>query len=363
MERKWVVFLSMGIFCSLSFCQGVDTFSSFCSKLKLPKFNPINSVNLKNLSDFSTVAVGWRLRSSDGKSAWGITDKSGREVYEFGFGEPFWVAWEKVLREKILFRFGQFLSDGEWHFLYRGLCGYGMAVKKGMTIRIEGRNLENWGEGREDGVWRGSGKISVKAKGDEIFFIKFKYPSLPTLRSTHATSIAMWAIGEGLVSEKEPYQAVIGSISGLITRCLCDLPEKPFVHEIERGLPLFLKLRGKSGKVETFLLSETPWEKVKRKFLEGKVAFVTFLYRKDQRERKNALYRVDSITVLALGFWESPKGVYLITISPRNSFEKPKEIKGWFDGVTLVRLDGPTFNIVFSFPTVEGVKDGGAKAR
>jgi len=53
----------------------------------------------------------------------------------------------------------------------------------------------------------------------------------------------MWAMVVGVVNEKEAYQKVIGDFSGLITRCLCDLPEKPFVHEIEKGLSLFLKLR------------------------------------------------------------------------------------------------------------------------
>jgi hypothetical protein len=47
-----------------------------------------------------------------------------------------------------------------------------------------------------------------------------------------------------VVGEREAYQKVIGDFSGLITRCLCDLPEKPFAHEIERGLSLFLKLWG-----------------------------------------------------------------------------------------------------------------------
>ncbi|MEM0503204.1 MAG: hypothetical protein QXT58_00680 [Archaeoglobaceae archaeon] len=359
---KGINALMVILFCSLSFGQRVsDVVNSFCQKVKLPSFKPVRSINLKSLSDFSTVALGFELESEKGLKAWAITSRDGNEVYEFGFGEPFWRRWEKVLRERVIFKFGQFLSDGEWHFLYRGLLGYGVAVKKGMTIRVEGRSVENWGDGREDGVWALFKKVSTSSRDGNIVLANFNFPLLPTLRSTHATSLAMWAIGEGIVSSKEPYQAVIGSIHGLITRCLCDLPDKPFVHEIERGLPSFLKLRGKVGRVQTFLLSETPWAKIRENFLGGKVAFVSSLFRKDQKQKEMALYRIDGITSLALGFWESKYGVYLIVLSPQNILEKPKEVKGWLDGVSLINVDGPSVNLVFSFPILEGGRDGGAK--
>lgn len=151
---KGINALMVILFCSLSFGQRVsDVVNSFCQKVKLPSFKPVRSINLKSLSDFSTVALGFELESEKGLKAWAITSRDGNEVYEFGFGEPFWRRWAKVLRERVIFKFGQFLSDGEWHFLYRGLLGYGVAVKKGMTIRVEGRSVENWGDGREDGVW------------------------------------------------------------------------------------------------------------------------------------------------------------------------------------------------------------------
>jgi len=134
--------------------------------VKLPSFKPVRSINLKSLSDFSTVALGFELESEKGLKAWAITSRDGNEVYEFGFGEPFWRRWEKVLRERVIFKFGQFLSDGEWHFLYRGLLGYGVAVKKGMTIRVEGRSVENWGDGREDGVWALFKKVSTYTYND-----------------------------------------------------------------------------------------------------------------------------------------------------------------------------------------------------
>lgn len=222
-----------------------------------------------------------------------------------------------------------------------------------MTIRVDARTFELWGEGKEDASFSLS-RPSFPPSPSNHLFVSFGFPVLPALRSTHAASCAMWAMGVGVVNEKEPYQKVIGDFSGLITRCLCDLPDKPFVHEIEKGLPLFLKLRGKKGKVKTFVLSQTPWANLKRQFEKSKIAFVTFLYRKDQKEPKKALWRVDGTTVLSIGFWESPHGFFLIAIPPSTINDKPKKISGWSEGITIFRLDGPAVNIVFAFPSLEG---------
>ncbi len=343
---------------SLSFAQWQKTLKEICHALSLPSFSPVNSVPLKNPSDFSPVALGWTLKSPDGKFAFAISDKEGKTLYEFGLDTPFWHESSfKQIKERILSRFGSFLSDGQWHFLYRGLSCYGVAVQKGMTVRMEVKTFEPLSDGREDGVWRPPLKAfsSPLPSSPRRFVAPFSsFLLLPSLRSTHAASCAMWAIGVGVVNEREPYQKVIGDFSGLITRCLCDLPERPFVHEIERGLPLFLKLRGKKGKVKTFLLSQTSWATLKGELEKNKFALVTFLYRKDQREKKRALLRVEGTTVLVVGFLETHDGVFLLSLPPLSVTEKPKKVKGFSEGLSLFRLNGPSVNIVFAFPSLEG---------
>ena len=354
--RQWALSWLVVTVCSPAFSQWQKAVKDFCQSVRLPTFSPVQSFPLKNLSDFSPVATGWTLRSPDGKFAFAITDQKGKTLYEFGLGSPFWHESKfKQAKERMINRFGSFLSDGDWHFLYRGLGSYGLAVKKGMTIRVDARNFELWGEGKEDASFsQPHPSFPSSPSNSNRLFVSFGFPVLPSIRSTHAASCAMWAMGVGVVGDKEPYQKVIGDFSGLITRCLCDLPDKPFVHEIEKGLPLFLKLRGKKGTVKTFVLSQTPWSNLKRQFEKSKIAFVTFLYRKDQKEPKKALWRVDGTTVLSIGFWESPHGFFLVAIPPSTINDKPKKISGWSEGITIFRLDGPAVNIVFAFPSLEG---------
>jgi len=325
-----------------------ETVKAFCRKAALPSFSPVRTLPLCRPSDFSPVALAWELKSPDGHFAWAITDLSGKTLFELGFSRPFWQRTD--LKERLLTRFGSFLSDGTWHFLYRGLGGYGLAVKKGMTVRVDARTFDPWGDGKDDAAFSLPRPPFPPPSSDRLF-VSFGFPLLPTLRSTHATACAMWARGRGVVSEKEPFQTLIGSLSGLITRCLCDLPEKPFVHEIERGLPLFLRLQGKSGKVTSFLFSQTSWSTPKNTLQRQKVALVTFLYRREQREREKALWRVEGTTVLAIGFWESRHGIFLLALSPSFPSDPPCFVSSFLDGVTLFRLDGPAVNLVFTFPT------------
>jgi hypothetical protein len=358
--RRWVLGWLVVMVCSPVFSQWQKTVKDFCQAVGLPPFSPVQSVPLKNLSNFSTIAIGWTLKNLNGEIAFAITDREGKILYEFGLGSPLWHESRfKQSKERIINRFGSFLSDGDWHFLYRGLGGYGLAVKKGMTVRVDARTFEPWGEGKEDASFS-QPHPSFHLSSNRLL-VSFGFPVLPSLRSTHAASCAMWAIGVGVVGDKEPYQKVIGDFSGLITRCLCDLPDKPFVHEIERGLPLFLKLRGRKGTVKTFTLSQTSLAALKQQFEKNKIAIVTFLYRKDQKEQKKALWRVDGTTVLSIGFWESPHGFFLISIPPSTIDDKPKKISGWSEGITIFRLDGPAANIVFAFPSLEGEKNGSAR--
>ena len=268
---------------------------------------------------------------------------------------------EKVFREKMLTRYGTFLADGVYHWLYRGLCGYGLAVQKGMVVRMDLRTFDLLPDGRGDGVWENPLLPSpLKVQGNRIFNV-FGFPLLPTLRSSHATAAAMWLLGKQIVDEKTPYQAVIGSLSGLISRCLCDHPEKPFVHEIEKGVLNFLRLQGRKGfSMKTFLASETSWKNIREKLRENKSALLTILYRKEQRKREDALMRRDGTSLLVIGFWESPFGIYLLTLSPLPATEKPKKVDRLADGVNLVQYNGPRVNLILTFLEEGGKKGGGA---
>ena len=189
--------------CVSAFVQWQKTLKVVCYALSLPPFSPIRSLPLSRLPDFAPSAIAWELKSPDGKTAWAITDLSGKTLYEFGFSKPFWQ--RKELKERLLTRFGSFLSDGSWHFLYRGLAGYGLAVKKGMTIRVEARLLESWGDGREDAPFFPSSSFPFSSSlpsSSETFLVSFGFPVLPTIRSTHATSLAMWAMGRGRQGEE-----------------------------------------------------------------------------------------------------------------------------------------------------------------
>jgi hypothetical protein len=134
---------------SLSFAQWQKTLKEICRSLSLPSFSPLHSVQLKNPSDFSPVALGWTLKSPDGKFAFAISDKEGKTLYEFGLATPFWHESQfQPIKERLLSRFGSFLSDGQWHFLYRGLSCHGIAVQKGMTVRVEVKTFEPLSDGR-----------------------------------------------------------------------------------------------------------------------------------------------------------------------------------------------------------------------
>ncbi len=331
--------------------------ASFCQAVNIPPFQPIRSIPLKNLSSFSTVAFGWELRNGKGQRAWAIVSLDGR-LWELGLGTPWWQRWKGPLKERVLTRYGTFLSDGSWHWLYRGLGGYGIAVQKGMTVRVEARTLELWGDGEKDGVFPPQGKREPPFKGAPPTinrpFLTKGFPLLPTLRSSHATAAAMWAIGEGITLPKEPPPALIGSLSGVISRCLCDLPERPWVHELERGIPLFLKARGRDGSVQTFLHSQTPFPSLTGPFKRNGSALVTFTYLSEQVKKDAALLRMDGTTVLAIGYWESPSSPFLIALSPLPLWEKGKEkVRGLEEGVILYRWDGPATNVVVAFFSIK----------
>lgn len=347
---------------SLSFCQWTETLSAFCRIFQIPPFTPTRSLTLKRLSDFSPVALAWELRNSRGQVAFAITDLNKTTLYELSFSDPFWMR-EKVFREKMLTRYGSFLSDGVYHWLYRGLCKYGLAVQKGMVVRMNLRTFDLLPDGRDDGVWeKPFSHLPLKVQGNRTFSV-FGFLLLPTLRSSHATAAAMWLLGKQIVDEKTPYQAVIGSLSGLISRCLCDHPEKPFVHEIEKGVLNFLRLQGRKGvSLKTFLASETPWTSIREKLRENKSALLTILYRKEQKRKEDALMRRDGTSLLVIGFWESPFGIYLFTLSPLPATEKPKKVDRLADGVTLIRYDGPCVNLVLTF-LEEGGNRGGRATR
>jgi len=67
--------------CSPTFAQWQKTVKDFCQLVRLPNFSPVQSVPLKNLSDFSPIATGWTLKSPDGKFAFAITDRFALQSY------------------------------------------------------------------------------------------------------------------------------------------------------------------------------------------------------------------------------------------------------------------------------------------
>ncbi len=371
---RWL--LCFWVFLGLGLTNGAtqewrQTVNAFCQATNLAPLQPMCSVPLKELTSFSPVAFGWELKNEKGQRAWAIVSLDG-QLWELGLGEPWWKAWEKTLKGKILTCYGSFLSDGSWQWLYRGLGGYGLAVQKGMTLRVEGRTGDLWSDGLKDKVFskpqnardktqgqkrtvkRGTPLASVRDKEAKLF-VNFGFPAFPTLRSSHATAAAMWAAGEKVKQPKEPIPALIGSLSGVITRCLCDLPEKPWVHELERGLPMFLRARGQNGSVQTFLRSESSFNTVSAALRRNKGALVTFTYRAEQKQKASALLRTEGTTVLAIGYWDSPFGSFLIALSPLPAEGKGKEtVKGWEEGVILYRWEGPATNIVVAIVCLSG---------
>ena len=117
---------------SLSLAQWQKTLKEICHSLFLPSFPSLHFVQLKNPFRFSPVALGWTLKSPDGKFAFAISDKEGKTLYEFGLDTPFWHESRfQPIKERLLSRFGSFLSDGQWHFLYRGYLAMGLPSRRG----------------------------------------------------------------------------------------------------------------------------------------------------------------------------------------------------------------------------------------
>lgn len=354
---------------------------SYCTKAKVQPFASWSGASVCKGVEFKDgmgklVAKGWEvIKSKDEKEVigWIISDVAVRQIFEFGYGDAPWKrAMREVKRRKVMhgIKFFGFspLSQRKFNvhytFLYAGIGWQAMVVERRIRVKdgkiVRGPNVEVWLSNLKLSYIRDSWAYRWNAFNvdREGFAYLSKVPIYPLFRNSHVTAIAQWCSYWG-VGRGKPWKVIAGMADGVIGRCLCNLPDKPYVYEIGKRWGRFLRSVGYSGRIREKVRDSGGWFwkarfKDVRKFIDnGKPVLVTFEYRKAQRRsREKALQRRDSVSAIAVGYWVNKLGRFLICHNGLMSYERMESTgKGSGCermGVVFYNFDGPCANIVIA---------------
>jgi len=148
------------------------------------------------------------------------------------------------------------------------------------------------------------------------------FPRLNFFLNSHSTASASLLATLGFRGN-EPEKVFIASLNVFIEKCLCNLPGKPLVYDIKRGLEDFAKYKGKNLEVKEvyrFGSEENALQFYKREIDERRAVIVSFVYDKEGRKRDRARERRETDSYLGIGY--IPKTNFLILYDGRKIVAK-----------------------------------------
>lgn len=192
-------------------------------------------------------------------------------------------------------------------------------------------------------------------------------PIYQFFRSTHPLAAAEVLEYRGLRREGEPIKAFIAGLASFLEECLCDLPEKPSIWQVEKGVEGFSAYRqNKLEVIEKCKYSEVTEERItfddyKRAIDAEQPVIVTFLYDPEYRRGLGiASQRMSGVSVAGVGYLSDETGNYIIGHDGLFLGEEPLSRKGkepWArPGVTFYNWDGNYSNIILAFVNRPGRK-------
>ncbi|MBC7326734.1 hypothetical protein H5T87_01295 [bacterium] len=163
-------------------------------------------------------------------------------------------------------------------------------------------------------------------------FVRIKdFPRFTFFLNSHATASAILLAQLGL-GGKEPEKVFIASLNVFIEKCLCNLPGKPLIYDIGKGLRDFAKYKGKDLEVrEIYKLKsgENPLDFYKREISWGRAAIVSFIYDREGREPDRAKERREADSYVGVGYLSLPlegkENIFLLLYDGKSLLAKSYE--------------------------------------
>ncbi|MFH1777387.1 MAG: hypothetical protein ABH952_07515 [Candidatus Omnitrophota bacterium] len=167
--------------------------------------------------------------------------------------------------------------------------------------------------------WNILQNINALTEQTKIVFALLKdVQAYPYLRSTHSIAVAGLLNYLGMKDKKLPLKAFIAGITTYIEKCLCDLPEKPIIWKIGKGIKEFSVYQGYRIEIdEKCRYSANTEEEIQFADLKIKInktypVIVTFLYEPHyHHDLETARQRITGSSVIGTGYLEYQIGQYL----------------------------------------------------